>query len=107
MLDFCGWKARWWKERLAPVRPASRGTISPQLAEGLRAYALEQVDREERWAKMWEVKWAAVRARAALVVRDHLVDVTEDLMEPLEVELEDEDAEREEFGPAEEEEEEE
>jgi hypothetical protein len=40
------------------------------------------------------------------VVRDHLVDVTEDLMEPLEVELEDEDAEREEFGPAEEEEEE-
>ncbi|KAJ7896185.1 hypothetical protein B0H13DRAFT_1885266 [Mycena leptocephala] len=105
VLDFCGGRPGGGRN-VGTGETASRGTISPQLAEGLRAYALEQVDREERWAKTWEVKWAAVRARAALVVRDHLVDVTEDLMEPLEVELEDEDAEREEFGPTEDKEEE-
>jgi hypothetical protein len=40
------------------------------------------------------------------VVRDHLLDITEDLLVPLEVELDDEDTERDQYGPVEEEEEE-
>jgi hypothetical protein len=102
VLEYCGWKARWWRERVTPVRPESRGSISPELAEGLRAYALEQVHREEQWATRWERKWAPVRARADLVLRDGLADVTEDLLVLLEVELDDEAAEEEEYGPADE-----
>ncbi|KAJ7919816.1 hypothetical protein B0H13DRAFT_2320104 [Mycena leptocephala] len=106
VLEFCTWKAQWWRKRVTPVRPDSRGTICPQLAEGLRAYAREQAHWEESWAATWERKWAPVRPHADLVVRDHLLDITEDLLVPLEVELDDEDTERDQYGPVEEEEEE-
>ncbi|KAJ7029929.1 hypothetical protein C8F04DRAFT_1211870 [Mycena alexandri] len=71
VLEFCKWKAKWWEERTA-----GRPDASNVLAEGVRAYALEQVTRERFWATSWERKWAA------------LVDVTSEVA--LEVEVEDE-----------------
>lgn len=84
MLEFCYWKANWWFQRLQ-ARPG----VSAELEEGLRAYALEQIARERAWAEAWTVKWKDVRARAGLVVRDHLVNVEEEVLVPLEVELDD------------------
>ncbi|KAJ7173843.1 hypothetical protein C8R46DRAFT_1215753 [Mycena filopes] len=81
-LAFCAWKAKWWDER-----EALRHNISPELAEGIRAYAREQAARERKWGADWETKWAAVRARAAVCLTDRLVDVT--TVVTLEVELED------------------
>ncbi|KAJ7620525.1 hypothetical protein DFH06DRAFT_1341651 [Mycena polygramma] len=92
VIAFCHYRARWWAARLD-----SRPDADPELAEGLRAYALEQVHRELKWAEKWAAKWAAVRARAGLVVRDHLVDVREEVLIPLEVDLDDEE-EGEEFA---------
>jgi hypothetical protein len=83
VLEFCGWKARWWDERVNCGRD-----VTTELAEGLRAYALAQATRERKWETTWREKWAAVRERATSVMRDHLVDVTE--LVPLEVELDDE-----------------
>ncbi|KAJ7635975.1 hypothetical protein DFH06DRAFT_1139060 [Mycena polygramma] len=88
VIAFCHYRVRWWAARLE-----SRPDADPELAEGLRAYALEQMHRELKWAEKWAEKWAAVRARAGLVVRDHLVDVTEEVLIPLEVDLDDEEGE--------------
>ncbi|KAJ7761170.1 hypothetical protein DFH07DRAFT_957248 [Mycena maculata] len=93
VLQYCTWKAQWWDERVAPVREEGRAAIGPELAEGLRAYALVQASREREWAITWEVKWRAVRVRAELVLRDHITQVTDEVLVPLEVELEDEDEE--------------
>ncbi|KAJ7113743.1 hypothetical protein C8R43DRAFT_1138589 [Mycena crocata] len=92
VIEFCVWKARWWMERQA-ARPAADAV----LAEGLRAYALEQADREIEWSRRWAEKWSAVRARAGLVVRDHIVNVEEEVLVPLEIELDEEDEE--EYAP--------
>jgi hypothetical protein len=67
------------------------GTISAELVEGLRAYTLEQVNRERNWVAAWTGKWKAVRARCTTILRDRLVDVTEEVFVPIEVELEEED----------------
>ncbi|KAJ7030526.1 hypothetical protein C8F04DRAFT_1263825 [Mycena alexandri] len=83
VLEFCKWKARWWEDRTV-----GRPDASNVLAEGVRAYTLEQVTRERFWATSWERKWAAVRARAALALSGQLVDVTSEVA--LEVEVEDE-----------------
>ncbi|KAJ6461985.1 hypothetical protein C8R47DRAFT_993232 [Mycena vitilis] len=105
-LAYCQWKGAWWMARVAPVRPETRRAIDPQLAEGLRAYALEQAARERKWEAAWSEKWAAVRQRGSLVLQDHLVQVTDDLMVPLEVELDDGVDEQEEYGGEEDDEEE-
>ncbi|KAJ6514716.1 hypothetical protein DFH09DRAFT_1332844 [Mycena vulgaris] len=81
VLQFCTWKANWWDERRYP-RPG----VSPELAEGLCAYAKEQVVRERRWEQKWVLQWAPVCTRAQLALSDVLVDVED----ALEVELEDE-----------------
>ncbi|KAJ7866049.1 hypothetical protein B0H14DRAFT_3084255 [Mycena olivaceomarginata] len=81
---FCVWKSQWWKEQLD-----LRLDVSPALAEGLRAYALEQAEREREWAAQWTDKWGAVRSRAALVLADHVGDVEDEVFVPLEIELED------------------
>ncbi|KAJ7895922.1 hypothetical protein B0H14DRAFT_2248834, partial [Mycena olivaceomarginata] len=60
---FCAWKQKWWQDRTEP-RPG----VSVPLAEGLQAYALEQVDREAGWISGWTAKWSAVRERSALVL---------------------------------------
>jgi hypothetical protein len=80
VLKFCEWKALWWDKRVDCGRD-----VAPALAEGLRAYALAQAARERAWERAWGAKWGAVCERAKIVMRDHLVDVTELL--PLEVEL--------------------
>ncbi|KAJ7018076.1 hypothetical protein C8F04DRAFT_977957, partial [Mycena alexandri] len=91
VLQFCRWKAEWWTARLEPKRGPDRAEMEPELVEGLRAYALEQRSRENAWATSWEAKWAAIRARTGVVLAERLVDVTEEVLLPLEVELEDED----------------
>lgn len=93
VLEFCGWKANWWEERLEPVRDASRPAITPELAEGLQAYALEQISWERRWIELWGTKWEAVRQRATAVLRDHLVAVENEVLVPIEVELDRDDEE--------------
>ncbi|KAJ7439837.1 hypothetical protein FB451DRAFT_1344179 [Mycena latifolia] len=50
ILAFCVYKANWWHERKNP-RPG----VSPELAEGLRAYVMEQEAREHRWKEKWEL----------------------------------------------------
>ncbi|KAJ7812570.1 hypothetical protein B0H14DRAFT_3478739 [Mycena olivaceomarginata] len=84
VLEFCAWKARWWDERVE-----SRSiSVTPELAEGLRAYALAQAVRERAWEVQWRTKWAAARECAQIVMHHRIVDVTE--LVPLEVELEEE-----------------
>lgn len=90
VLDFCTWKANWWMERVN-----GREGVSEPLAEGLRAYALEQATRERAWATSWGAMWSPIRARAGLVLRDHVVNVMEEVLVPLLVELEEEDDEME------------
>ncbi|KAF8214393.1 hypothetical protein K438DRAFT_1902273 [Mycena galopus ATCC 62051] len=55
ILVFCAWKARWWDEKLD-----ARQGMSSELAEGLRAYALEHATQERAWESEWRRKWAAV-----------------------------------------------
>ncbi|KAJ7841679.1 hypothetical protein B0H13DRAFT_1910144 [Mycena leptocephala] len=94
VLGFGEWKVKWWEERLEPTRAVGRPALSPELAEGLRAYALEQIARENSWLRAWTGKWAAIRARTATVLENHLVDVTEEVLIPIEVELDDDDEEQ-------------
>ncbi|KAJ7738811.1 hypothetical protein B0H16DRAFT_1465657 [Mycena metata] len=82
-IEYCRWKARWWEERLE-----LRRDVAPALAEGLRAYGLEQVARERAWAASWDARWRPVRARAAMVLRDHVEDVDDQVFAPIEVDLE-------------------
>ncbi|KAK7048776.1 CxC2 domain-containing protein [Favolaschia claudopus] len=84
VLEFSSWKARWWEDRTELRAP----TVTAELQEGLRAYALAQAAREHAWELAWREKWAAVRERSKIVMRDHVVDVSE--LVPLEVELDEE-----------------
>jgi 2-succinyl-5-enolpyruvyl-6-hydroxy-3-cyclohexene-1-carboxylate synthase len=99
VLQFCAWKRQWWEERVNCERD-----VSPELKEGLQAYARAQVAQEQKWESDWETKWAAVRERAKTVMRNHVADVTE--LVPLEVELDDEMEEEDDYDGFEEEEEE-
>jgi hypothetical protein len=45
------------------IRATARTTDSPVLAEGLRAYALEHVKREEETCVLLTKQWAGVRAK--------------------------------------------
>ncbi|KAJ7659726.1 hypothetical protein DFH06DRAFT_1326743 [Mycena polygramma] len=69
ILEFCSWKARWWEARV-------------QLAAW-----------EQKWESLWRWKWAAVCVWAGLALFDHIVPVTEGVLVPLEVDLEDENEE--------------
>ncbi|KAJ7190917.1 hypothetical protein GGX14DRAFT_537939 [Mycena pura] len=83
VLEFCTWKAAWWDERRE-----SRQGVSPELAEGLRAYATEQAARERYWRLKWERQWEAVRRKAALALANDLNDVTDEVAVEVEVEEE-------------------
>ena len=63
VLVFCGWKNTWWKEQIAN-RPEGSVGVSPELAEGLSAYAESQAAMETALAVSFAGKWKAVRARA-------------------------------------------
>ncbi|KAJ7608966.1 hypothetical protein DFH06DRAFT_1148713 [Mycena polygramma] len=60
---------RRWKQR-STARTVMLGTtdtpISPEVAEGVRAYALEQADRERRTSEKLRRDWGQVRAAAYL-----------------------------------------
>lgn len=69
-LVFCQWKKEWWAER-ASIRldyscelpdgvygPCGE-VLSPELQEGLTAFAAEQGDMEDRMGAAWAIKWAA------------------------------------------------
>jgi hypothetical protein len=59
VLEFCSWKARWWKERVS-----LRENLPGPYAEGLCAYAAEQADMEQRIRTAWTTKWADARQLA-------------------------------------------
>ncbi|KAJ6461547.1 hypothetical protein C8R47DRAFT_1225796, partial [Mycena vitilis] len=79
---------RQWRAR-ATARTVMLGTTRPiddAVKEGVRAYALEQADRERRTCAKLEVDWAPIRAKARAYLRgedmsvlaDVVVDVDED-----------------------------
>ena len=59
VLEFCSWKASWWKEWVS-----LRAKLPGALAEGLCAYAAEQADMELRIRTAWTTKWASARQLA-------------------------------------------
>ncbi|KAF8188524.1 hypothetical protein K438DRAFT_1764272 [Mycena galopus ATCC 62051] len=60
VLEFCVWKAKWWRKKAEPGEDCDGVTVSAELAEGLAAYALEQAAREEAWLAAWGAKWEKV-----------------------------------------------
>jgi hypothetical protein len=75
-LQYCWWKAQWWKQR------ADTATAQLEyITEGIRAYALEQGNAEQRRAIRWSSRWSAVRERArdVLAVQSSNVDATDRL----------------------------
>jgi len=64
---FCLWRAQWWRQRVSGVDGKPTHVL-----EGLRGYATEQGDVEERRAVFWAAKWRAVRERAQTVLSTHL-----------------------------------
>jgi hypothetical protein len=71
-IGFGDWVEGRWRER-ATVRTVMLGTvnspISVEVAEGVRAYALEHADRERRTSDKLRRDWAPIRARAAQYLR--------------------------------------
>ena len=59
VIEYCGWKASWWKQQAS-----QRGDVSPELAEGLLAFAEEQAAMEDSIAIRFASQWAPIRKRA-------------------------------------------
>lgn len=84
-IEFCMWKARWWRDRL-DCRPST----TPHLAEGITAYAAEHAAAEQQRAISWSTHWVAIRQRATMVLEHHLVDQEDPTdFAALEIEVED------------------
>lgn len=68
VIQFCHWKATWWQQqarrRVNSTEPGSPSSVSPELNEGILAYAAEQEAMENALATSFEGKWATVRATA-------------------------------------------
>jgi hypothetical protein len=64
VLEFCEWKASWWKEQVE-----RREDLSQHLAEGLRAYAEQQADMERHIKVTWSTKWAPARELAQPIIQ--------------------------------------
>lgn len=58
-IAYCNFKSEWWKDRAT-----LRRHISPELADGLAAYAAEHADLEERLAVDLDRRWSVIRRRA-------------------------------------------
>lgn len=58
-MAYSRWLADWWEEQ-AEVRQE----VTPELREGLSAYAKKQATAERTLAQRWETKHRPVRARA-------------------------------------------
>ena len=63
VLHFCKWKADWWVKQVL----LCKGLDAP-LAEGLHAYAAEQVDMERQIHLAWSAKWVRARALAQPII---------------------------------------
>lgn len=61
-IAYCRWKATWWSQQSERL-----GCVDPVLAEGLVAYASQQMAFESRRATAWEGKWFTIRSRAQLI----------------------------------------
>jgi hypothetical protein len=61
VLQFSNWKAGWWMKR---ARVSLRKGLPDTVTEGLRAYATEQADMEQRIHTAWATKWASTRQLA-------------------------------------------
>jgi len=83
-IQFCAWSSNRWKEQVD-----RRTLLSPHLAEGLAAYALEQIAAEHQRIISWSNSWEAVRRRAGVVMKSHLTD-QDDMtgVDALEIEIE-------------------
>ena len=64
-LEFGRWLQNWWMQR-ATIRT---GTTT-YLQEGLRAYAAEMADMEDRRRISWAFTWAGIRERARIVLEN-------------------------------------
>jgi hypothetical protein len=71
-IEFGDWAEQRWIER-STARTVMLGgggvTISEEVAEGARAYALEHADRERRTSATLRRDWGAIRGRAAEYLR--------------------------------------
>lgn len=69
VLEFFSWKATWW------ATSTTRTSVSPQLGEGLTAYAAEQADMYRRIRVAFETLWQPKRDVAALfLARQSVLD---------------------------------
>ncbi|KAJ7741395.1 hypothetical protein B0H16DRAFT_1464573 [Mycena metata] len=53
VLRYLGWQANWWREHVS----ARTDNLSPDVAAGIRAYALQQADLHEHLAVFFKTKW--------------------------------------------------
>ncbi|ESK84380.1 hypothetical protein Moror_10169 [Moniliophthora roreri MCA 2997] len=85
-IDFCIWRAQWWKDQVGCQQGISR-----HLAEGLRAYAMEQSELEMIRATTWSATWSPIRQRLATIMNalreDHDLDAMLQQLGTLTVEL--------------------
>ncbi len=58
-MSYSRWLADWWEEQAE-----ARQQVTPELREGLIAYAKKQATAERTLAQRWETKHRPVRARA-------------------------------------------
>lgn len=87
-IEFGAWKAAEWQCR-ATERTSE---LTPALAEGLRAYALEHVSREKETCVLLSRQWAGLREKA----RAYLAGVGEDASAEVVIDVGDEDPDDEE-----------
>jgi len=86
-IQFCAWKSNWWREQVHHWTP-----LSPHLAEGLAAYAIEQVAAEHQRIISWSNSWEAIRRQAGVVLQSHSTDQDDMVgINALEIEIEDDD----------------
>lgn len=86
-LAYCLWRSSWWK-----LLANRRIDVSPNVAEGLTAYAVEQSRAEQERALRWTSQWSQIRERAQVILNTQLSGVETQVPIPqLVIELEDED----------------
>ncbi|KAJ7170324.1 hypothetical protein C8R43DRAFT_944839 [Mycena crocata] len=89
-IEFGAWSACTWRTRAT----ARNRKLTPELAEGLNAYAMEHVEREERTCLKLAREWQGLRERA----KDYLAGVPADHGAKLVVELGEEEPESDDEG---------
>ncbi|KAJ7152235.1 hypothetical protein C8R43DRAFT_1087891 [Mycena crocata] len=89
-IEFGAWSAATWRVRAT----ARTRNMTPELAEGLQAYAMEHVEREERTCVKLAGDWRGLRQRG----RDYLAGIPAEHGERLVVELGDEEQESDDEG---------